>query len=69
MTRPQRPAPGTRVRYRDWGRVHVGVVQATPTQHGDDSFSIQDVAEPYGYIQAWPGDPRILPDEDEGTDG
>lgn len=49
----------------DWGRVHVGIVQATPTQHGDDSFTVQDIFPPYGCIQARPGDPRILPAEDD----
>ena len=62
--RPQQPAPGKRVRYVDWGRVHVGVVQAVPTQRGDDSFTVQDIAAPFGCIQSWPGDPRILDDAD-----
>lgn len=62
---PQRPAPGTRVRYRAWGSTHVGVVQTTPSLRGDDSFTVQDVAPPWGCIQSWPGDPRLLPAEDD----
>ena len=63
--RPHQPAPGTRLRYRDWGRIHPGIVQSTPTQRADDSFTIQDIAPPFGCIQAWPGDPRILSAEDD----
>lgn len=68
MTR-ERPEPGTTVRYKTGGRTYVGMAHATPAQHGDDSFPVQNLAPPYDYIMARPGDPRILADEDDTEPG